>query len=129
MDEPEREDDQLLRSKLSMMWEFTPSFVAIVGYTFSRQEVGYNDWVSLEKFVARYRCSPVNIFIIDPVQPYLLCEMLEERLKSKTIYAVPYRWKIVADEFLRGRASEYSLAYRHELILDKYGIGGRSKPD
>ncbi len=67
------------------MLRFDPAFVMFVGYSFGKNEFGYDDDVSLETFIGRFRSLPLDVYVLEP-RPFDLVHMLRERLHSKRVH-------------------------------------------
>lgn len=105
IDERERWNDLRLATKLAALNLSSPDFVAIIGYTFARQQGGnFNDWVSLYRFCKRFALTRGTIFVIDPA-PEQLAVSLHNALPAATIVCVPARWDLIAKAFFDVRAS------------------------
>jgi hypothetical protein len=121
--EVETISDMRLAGSLLRMHEFVAAYVAIIGYTFGRNDVSHDDWVSLESFEHKFRDFEGDIHIIEP-QPAALCEMLRERLKSERVIGVRGYWNVLSHAFLkaaRGPDQRRSLNWVCEDILDRLG--------
>jgi hypothetical protein len=121
--EDETISDMRLVTSLLRMWQFSPAYIAIIGYTFGRNGAGHDDWVSLESFEYRFSEFDGDIYVIEP-QPAALCEMLRERLKSKRVIGVRGYWNVLSHAFLQtARALDQprSLNWVCEDILDRLG--------
>jgi hypothetical protein len=122
---PETFTDERLHRKLQMMVRSNPAFVMIVGYSFGKSETGYDDWVSLEALVGRFRGVPIDVYVLDPHPPDL-AEMLSERLGSTRVHTFPVYWNVLAWAFtqiLSGQLGAERLDYFHEQMLDDRGPG------
>jgi hypothetical protein len=120
---PESPTDRRLSAKLQLMTGSNPAFVMIVGYTFGKTDSGYHDFLSLERFVGRFRGAPVDVYVLNP-HPFEVAEMLRERLHSKRVYAFPVYWNVLAWAFtlvLSGKLNAARLDCFHELTLDAHG--------
>jgi hypothetical protein len=96
IDERERWNDFRLITKLGALKANSPDFVAVIGYTFARQQDGsFTDWVSLHSFCERFALTRGRIFIIDPA-PEQLAVTLHDALPGATIVPVSARWDFLA---------------------------------
>lgn len=117
IDEPERWNDITLTAKLDALEHGSPDFVAIIGYTFSRQADGsHNDWVSLRRFCERFRKTRGIIFVIEP-SPEPLAVTLNHELKHATIVPVRASWDRLARAYVEAR-----LLGRSELFMNRYRL-------
>jgi len=106
-----------------MMVTCSPQFIAIIGYTFGRNDNGHDDWISLDRFKRAFRGLEGDVYVIEP-RPETLCEMIADGIESNRIFGVRAYWNIVAHVFLeaaRGRVDGRSLNYACERILDRQG--------
>jgi hypothetical protein len=121
--EMETPDDMRLAASLRRMDRSTPSFVAIIGYTFGRSNNGHDDWISFAAFERKFKDFDGDIYIIEP-QPEPLCEMLADRLKSNRVIGVRAYWNVLSHVCLlavRGEIGKRSINWVCEDILDRYG--------
>jgi len=115
--------DKWLAICLDKMATFSPDYVAIIGYTFGRNDIGHDDWISLAWFEVAFRDFPGNIYIIDP-NPEPLSAILSERLKSTRVIGIRAYWNVLSSLFIKAARSgdlERSLNWHHEDILDRLG--------
>jgi hypothetical protein len=120
---PESFADERLYRKLQVTLRFDPAFVMFVGYSFGKNDTGYDDDVSLETFIGRFRGLPLDVYVLEP-RPFDLADMLRERLQSKRVHPFPVYWNLVAAAFtevLSARLSAEHLEYFHEQLLDDSG--------
>jgi len=118
---PESFTDIRLHRKLQVMQRCDPAFIAIVGYTFGRTEIGHDDHVSLEVFVSRFRDEPIDVYVLDP-RPFELAGILSDRLRSNRVHPLAVYWNVAAWAVLHtlsGRGPALSLYDLHQRILDK----------
>ena len=123
MCEMEALTDVRLATSLRIMARSSPTFVAIIGYSFGRAGDRYDDWISLAAFERRFREFAGDIYILDP-QPGRLCEMLAERLKSNRVIGIPAYWNVLSHVLLlaaRGQIESKSINWVCEDILDRFG--------
>ncbi len=105
------------------MLRFDPAFVMFVGYSFGKNESGYDDDVSLETFIGRFRSLPLDVYVLEP-RPFDLVHMLRERLHSKRVHPFPFYWNLLAAAFtevLSARLDAEYLEYFHHQLLDDTG--------
>lgn len=121
---PESDIDLRLAGRLLEAAQFSPRFIAIIGYSFGQSPKGtYDDSISLDFFREAFRGFSENVYVISP-DPYDLREMLADRIESKNVLGVPARWNILAHAFmeaLRDPNRSKSLNYVCDKILDAYG--------
>jgi hypothetical protein len=120
---PESFTDRELHKRLQTIQRYNPAFVMIVGYSFGKTEAGYDDSVSLEAFVGRFREMPIDVYVLEP-DPFDLADMLGERLHSDRVHPFPIYWNLLAAAFseaLSERLSADRLEYFHEQLLDDHG--------
>jgi hypothetical protein len=120
---PESCGDSYLENCLLRMAICSPSFIAIIGYTFGRNGNGHDDWISLDKFKRAFRRFAGNIYIVEP-RPEHLREMIEDSIESNNVFGVPAYWNILAHSFAeaaRNRIGRRSLTYVCGQILDRHG--------
>jgi hypothetical protein len=123
MSVPESCDDVNLWRCLDMMAKCSPQFIAIIGYTFGRNDDGHDDWISLDRFKRAFRGFAGDIYVIEP-GPEPLRETIADGVESNRVFGVRGYWNIVAHVFLeaaRGRVDGRSLNYACERILDQHG--------
>lgn len=114
-----------LRKKLEVMLRSNPAFVMFIGYSFGKNDTSYDDHVTLERFIARFRGVPIDVYVLDP-HPSDLTEMLRERLGSNRVHALPVYWNLLAEAFtqvLLGQLCSESLDHFHGRLLDDHGPG------
>lgn len=122
MSVPETCDDLNLWRCLEMMATFSPQFIAIIGYTFGRNDNGHDDWISFNRFKRAFRCFAGDVYVIEP-RPEPLREMIADGVESNRVLGVRGYWNIMAHVFLdaaRGRVDGRSLNYACERILDQH---------
>lgn len=115
--------DPHLADCLHRMVTCSPQFIAIIGYTFGRNDRGHDDCVSLDFFKDAFRWYPGNVYIMEP-WPEQLREMLADGIESNNVFGIPCYWNILAHAFIRaarGRICGRSLDYLSEEILDRRG--------
>lgn len=69
--------------------------VLIIGYSFGRQQSGFDDSESLEFFVEFLRATRKHVFVLSP-SPQELTSILQARLSSRAVTGVPLRWEVFA---------------------------------
>ena len=102
------------------MVQSSPTFIAIVGYSFAWTGKQHNDAVSFDCFVDCFRKFTGPVFVVDPY-PERLQETLSERLHATRISAVPARWNLLAHAFLdalAGRIRDKSLSDYCKRLID-----------
>lgn len=121
---PESYTDLQLAGRLLAVAQFSPRFIAIIGYSFGqRPEGSFDDYISLDFFREAFRGFLGNVYVISP-NPDDLREMLADGVKSKNVVSVPTYWNVLAHAFmgaLRDPNGPRSLNYVCEKILDTYG--------
>jgi hypothetical protein len=119
----ESSTDHGLRKKLRALQHCDPAFAMFIGYSFAKNEAGYDDHVSLETFIGRFRGVPLDVYVLEP-RPFDLAEMLRQRLHSNRVYAFPIYWNLLAwafAEVLSGRLDAACLDYFYQQLLDGHG--------
>jgi len=122
MSVPESCDDVHLWRCLDMMAMCSPQFIAIIGYTFGRNDDSHDDWISLDSFKRAFRGFAGDIFVIEP-RPEPLREMIMDGVESNRVFGVRGYWNIIAHVFLEaayGRVDRRSLNYVCDRILDQH---------
>lgn len=72
-------------------------FVAIIGYTFGRNNIGFDDYYSFQYICKLLRLNPeLSVFVIDPY-PEFITETLKEQIKSKHIFSVNIFWNAYSE--------------------------------
>jgi len=120
---PESCADRNLADCLDVMAQCSPLFIAIVGYTFGRNDNGHDDWISLDRFKSAFHRFAGNIYVIEP-RPERLREMIADGLESNRVFGVCAYWNILSHVFMMaagGRMDRRSLNYLCEQILDRHG--------
>jgi hypothetical protein len=126
---PESYLDLRLARNLQIIGAYSPTFVAIIGYSFARYDDGHDDQVSLDYFKRRFQGFAGNIYIVDRAPEYLQ-ETLADAIRSKNVFPIRAHWNVLAHARMRmvnEPVSRKSLNYLHEQILDRCG-GGISFP-
>jgi len=121
---PETLTDRLYR-KLRAITLSNPAFVMIVGYSFGKTEGGYDDALSLQAFVRRFRHRPLDVYVLDP-RPHELAGILGEQLQSNRVHPFPVYWNVLAEAFTRvlsGRLDVARVDYFHDMTLNNHGPG------
>jgi len=122
---PESFTDERLHRRLRVMQQRNPRFLMIVGYSFGKFEGGYDDQVSLNTLIGRFRDVPIDIYVCDP-RPDDPAGMLGEELRSNRVHGFPVYWNVLAWAFSRvlaGKLDVSCLDYLHEMTLDSRGSG------
>jgi hypothetical protein len=120
---PESCSDQNLARRLLEVAEFSPEFIAIIGYSFAQSSKGYDDHVSLKSFLDTRRNFRGDIYVIGP-QPDDIRNLMADGIKSKNVFGVRAYWNVLAHSFmqaLRDQSGRNSLAYVCEQTLGLFG--------
>ncbi|WP_148287956.1 hypothetical protein [Rhodopseudomonas sp. B29] len=120
---PESWFDKQLRQKLSWVMGKAPQHVVIIGYSFAQMGSGYDDEVTREFFIQKFRHYPGAILVINP-DPTQLCEMLSDELKINTVYPIKQYWNVLAHaylETLRCKDKFRSLEHAYGFLYDRHG--------
>jgi hypothetical protein len=89
-------EPETLLDDLPVPYRLRPySFVALIGYSFSRNAKGLDDHVSFQRLCASLRRDPRPVVVIDPF-PEAVAEMLADEIKSSRVYAAPLYWNVMA---------------------------------
>jgi len=123
MSVPESPSDNRLADQLRRAMRSLPSFVAIIGYSFAATGQDYDDFISFEIFMSRFRRFPSNVYVMSPY-PAELADVIAHGIDSNRVYPIPTRWNVLAHamvESLSGRRIGKSLNYFCEQLLDRYG--------
>jgi hypothetical protein len=104
-----------------------PTFIAVIGYTFAKNQKAsdFDDSVSLCRLSERFRRFPGNVYVIAP-DPYEIQAMLSDRLQTRTVFAVRSRWNLLAHAFMKiltNCRERSSINKIHEQLLDVFGGG------
>lgn len=100
-----------------------PDFIAIIGYSFAKNEGYYNDHISLDRFLHMHRHFRGNIYVIDP-DPDALQDLIGDGLKSQNVFAVNACWNVLACAFMKSQRvhrDQKSLNYVYQQVLDTFG--------
>jgi hypothetical protein len=123
MSVPESPTDRRLEAQLRFAMRSSPDFVAIIGYSFAGAEPVYDDFVSLNFFMSRFRRFPGNVYVMSPY-PAELADVIAHGIDSKIVHPIPTRWNVLAHamvELLASRRIGRSLNYFCEQLLDRHG--------
>lgn len=118
----ERATDMALVKRLDSIPQFSPRFIALVGYSFARNGDAFDDWISMRWLAQRFRGSRSDIYVIDP-WPHRLQDTIAVCLASNCVHAIPAYWNLLSHAFvetLTGRRSN-SVNYLSEEALDRCG--------
>ena len=90
-------------------------FVTLIGYSFSRNNGGMDDFVSFKRVCASLARDPRPVLVIDPAAE-AIADMVAEETKSAQVYAAPLYWNVMASSIIlmqkRGwSATEAARAY------------------
>ena len=125
------ENDCVLVERLVEATNCSPPFIAIVGYSFSRNGSSYDDSVSLEFFRERFRDNCGDIFVFEPNANNLqnIATMLADTLRTRRVFGIRAYWNVLAHAYLqtiygaKGRSTNWT----YQKLLDQYR-GPRSFP-
>jgi hypothetical protein len=120
---PESYTDVQLQRRLSEAMGSSPHFVALIGYSFSRNGNAYDDRVSWDFFCREFNKFTGNIYVIEP-RPYELQSRIADSIRSKNVFGVRAYWNVLAHAFMEMSGecpSRKSLNYACEQILDTFG--------
>ncbi len=125
------ENDRVLVDRLVQATSGSPPFIAIVGYSFAKNELSYDDNLSLEFFRERFRDYRGKVFVFEPNPNNLqnMTAMLSDTLRTKNVIGVCAFWNVLAHAYLRtiyapkGR----SINWTYQKLLDD-NRGPRSFP-
>jgi hypothetical protein len=104
---------------------FDPAFEALANKRSRRAVTGqdYDDFISLEFFLSRFRRFSGNVYVMSPY-PSELADVIAHGIDSDRVYPIPTRWNVLSHamvEALWGRRVGKSLNYFCEQLLDRYG--------
>jgi hypothetical protein len=111
------------RNQLLKVEQFTPDFIAIIGYSFFQNDTAYLDEVSLKSFLHTRRHFRGPIYVIQP-QPGALSSMIADRFGSKTVFPISAYWNVLSHAMMLtalGQGRGKSLDYICQYLLDKFG--------
>jgi hypothetical protein len=123
MSVPESPTDNRLASQLRMAMRSLPSYVAIIGYSFAGAEPVYDDFISLEFFMSRFRRFPGDVYVMSPY-PAELSDVIAHGIDSDQVYPIAARWNVLAHamvELLSSQRIGRPLNYFCEQLLDRHG--------
>lgn len=99
-------------------------FVAVIGYTFGRNAIGFDDCHSLTYLCELLRLNPKPVFVVDPY-PECVTETLKEKIKSNDVYGVPILWNVYAEAMIRSKNNKDSnkIDRNYSMLLDSGKFG------
>ncbi len=127
MGEPEEWNSPALARKLDVVVQASPTFIAVIGYTFARNQRTsvFDDWVSLLRLSERFRGFRGNVYVIAP-DPYEIQAMLSDAWQIRTVFGVRARWNLLAHVFMRALANRRERRFLnriHDQLFDEFGGG------
>lgn len=94
------------------------NFVCIIGYSFARNDLGFDDYLSFEFITSVLRLHNRNVFVLDP-NPAPLAETIAEKTKSREVHAVPIRWDVLARTTIENYDDISWIEDRYKAALDE----------
>jgi hypothetical protein len=70
--------------------------IVLIGYSFGRREGGFDDAESFEYFVDLLRTHQRPALVVAP-SPDELVDLLQQRVHSRSVYAVPVPWEVLSE--------------------------------
>lgn len=120
---PESYYDLELTRRLAEVETFQPEVITVIGYSFGRRSNGFDDIVSLESFLRKFREFLGYVYVIDP-SPYELQHMLADGLRCRNVLGIAAYWNVLAHTMIIKAMRPCwctLLNYEHERILDRFG--------
>jgi len=125
------ENNRVLVDRLVEATNGSPPFIAIVGYSFAKNDLSYHDNVSLEFFRERFRDYRGEVFVFEPDANNLqnMTTMLADTFRARKVIGVNTFWNVLAHAYLRTvNAPEVrSINWTYQKLLDDHR-GPRSFP-